>query len=99
VTYDGPLDERCGDCGSLVDACRCPDNIDADVPAHRQALLGAEEAAVELTDFLREARAAYLASDLNPHIIKARVAALDGKIAVLRDVKIDPDYYPWSDDA
>ena len=24
---DGPLDERCTDCGALVDACRCLDDV------------------------------------------------------------------------
>lgn len=26
MSDDGPLDERCHDCGAYVDACRCPDN-------------------------------------------------------------------------
>lgn len=55
--------------------------------------------AINLADIhLQLARKDYAASDLPAGIRRARVAALDAKLAALRDIRPDHTAYPWSED-
>jgi hypothetical protein len=68
------------------------------VSAAHHSMLAAEQGVDLAVLMLQVARKDYAASKLPAGVRSARVAALDAKIAALRDVHAGPNAHPWVED-